>query len=212
MYSSVGRSNDSSSRYYYTPISLRDFLLDSYEDFLTRVRADYATSETSSTKPEIRTPFDLMTVVTDRYLAMQRLRVLGNIDEAEFNTAIRLDLDKITICVVDDAKFSQTIVSRSRLAEMFKTLQPTDRSLVKSRTVETIPRVFECFDNDEIRRLQNTQTFDSTIRTTRLLFVCLLIGCAFVRSETTAHNLIAWIVRMRRTLRLTGDFVVVEKY
>lgn len=81
---------------YYSAIPLRDFLLDEYENFLVRVHT-VRRNETSTT---IRTPFDLMRVITERYLAMQQLRVLGNIADVEFDTAVRLNRNEITITVV----------------------------------------------------------------------------------------------------------------
>lgn len=194
---SIGRSNESLIRYY-SAVPLRDFLLDSYEDFLAHVYSGRA-KEVPKTRT-IRTPFDLMIVVADRYLVMQRLRVLGNIDETEFRTAVRLDRNEITIRVVGDCSKN---VESSKQSLIFAKIGREDRTIVRFDVDASMSRFFECSENETMT------TIDSSENTTRQLFLCFIAGCAFVRSVTTARDLVTWIARMRRTLRLTNEFVVV---
>lgn len=198
---------------YYSAIPLRDFLLDEYENFLVRVHT-VRRNEISTT---IRTPFDLMRVITERYLAMQQLRVLGNIADVEFDTAVRLNRNEITITVVandDDDDDTSSSSSTRHNVKFYKWL----RNIVsKGRTVErydvttTISHFFERSQTVAAATTANddAKTIDSLEHTTRLLFVCLVVGCTFVRSVTTARNLVIWIIRMKRTLRLTNKFVVI---
>lgn len=149
-----------------------------------------------------------MNVVTERYLVMQRLRVLGNIEDVEFDTAIRLDGNEITIRVVDDVSLNECNV-----VESYKPSRNKASRIVERYGVTTsISQFIECSQTayaDDVNLSNNSNACDSSETTTRLLFVCLIVGCAFVRSVTTARDLVVWIMRMKRTLRLTNEFVVI---
>lgn len=191
-------------------------MLDEYENFLVRVHT-VRPNETSKT---IRTPFDLMRVIAERYLVMQRLRILGNIDDVEFDTAVQLNRNEITIRVVvndDDDDTSSSSSSSSSTRHNVKFYKWLRNMVSKGRTIErydvttTISHFFERSQTVAAATTtdDDAKTIDSSEHTTRLLFVCLVVGCTFVRSVTTARNLVIWIIRMKRTLRLTNKFVVI---